>query len=61
MAELTLKDKIIAEFPELEGSELFWNNTINLVDRADGKGVVIAKWGYDKPLPKSLESYLSIL
>jgi hypothetical protein len=58
MAELTLKEKIIAEFPELEGSDLFWNNTINLVDRSDGKGVVIARWDYSKPLPESLTGYL---
>lgn len=61
MAEITLYEKVIAEFPELDGSGAFFDGTINLVDRADGKGVIIAKWGYEKPLPKSLESYLSIL
>lgn len=60
MAEVTLQEKLITEFPELAEPGAFFKGIINLVDRGDGKGVVITKWDYEKPLPKSLEAYLDI-
>lgn len=55
---MTLYEKIIAEFPELEGSMEFAMGSIRLQNDSDGTGDYIAKWEYSKPLPKALESYL---
>lgn len=53
---MTLYEKIIAEFPELEGSAEFISGCIRLQN--DGENDYIAKWEYEKPLPKSLEQFL---
>jgi hypothetical protein len=54
---MTLYEKIIAAFPELEGSSEFIMGCIKLQN--DGDGDYIAKWEYEKTLPKSLEQYLN--
>jgi len=48
-------DLIIAAYPELTDSELFWNGTIILMNDSDGQGDYIAKWEYDKPIPAGLK------
>lgn len=58
MAEKSLREKIIAEFPELDGTESFMDGTVRLLDRSDGEGAFIYAWNYSKPLPDSLASYL---
>jgi hypothetical protein len=50
---MSLYEKIIAEYPELEGSPEFINGSIRLQN--DGDGDYIAKWEYSKPLPKGLK------
>ena len=47
-------DLIIAAYPELIDSELFWDGTIILMNDSDGQGDYIAKWGYSKPIPDGL-------
>ena len=53
---MTLYETIISEYPELEGSQYFMNDTIVL--RNDGESDYIAKWNYSKPLPESLTQYM---
>jgi hypothetical protein len=50
---MTLYDKIIAEYPELEGSKSFVDGTIVLQN--DGEDDYIAVWSYSKPLPDGLK------
>lgn len=54
---MTLYEKIIAAFPELEGTKLFANGTIILQDDSDGKGAFIKEWNYSKPIPVALKAY----
>ena len=51
---MTLYEQIIAEYPELEGSNIFIKDIV-LQDDSDGLGVYIAKWDYSKPIPKGLK------
>lgn len=53
---MTLYEKIVEAFPELEMSPEFINGCIRLENSGDGDKIV--KWEYAKPLPKSLESFL---
>jgi hypothetical protein len=54
---MTLYEKIVEAFPELEMSSEFINGCIRLENSGDGDKIV--KWEYAKPLPKSLESFLA--
>lgn len=53
---MTLHEKIVEVFPELENSQEFVRGCIRLENSGDGDKIV--KWEYEKPLPKSLESFL---
>ena len=54
---MTLYEQIIEIFPELaEKPEEFVAGKIRLQN--DGQGDFIAKWEYEKPLPKSLKQFL---
>ena len=56
---MTLLEKIIAAFPELQGQyHLFTGNPILLQNDADDTGDYIAKWEYSKPIPESLQQYV---
>ena len=48
-------EKIIEVYPELINSDLFWDGTIMLQNDGDGAGDFIAKWSYEKPIPKGLK------
>jgi hypothetical protein len=54
---MTLYDMVIAEFPELEGTQSLANGTITLQDDSDGTGAYIKEWNYSKPMPESLKVY----
>lgn len=54
---MTLYEKIIAEFPELENSPEFVNGCIRLENSGDGDKIV--KWEYAKPLPIELQEFLA--
>jgi hypothetical protein len=51
---MNLYEKIIAEYPELENSDIFVNKII-LQNDSDEVGDYIAKWEYSEPLPKGLK------
>jgi len=51
---MDLYEIIIAEYPELENSNLFVDGTIILQDDSDGVGAYIAKWEYSQPIPEGL-------
>ena len=51
---MTLYEKIIAEYSELENSGLFADGTIILQNDSDGVGDYIAKWEYSQPIPDGL-------
>jgi hypothetical protein len=51
---MSLYEKIIAVYPELlETPEEFVNGSIRLQN--DGDGDYVAKWEYEKPLPKGMK------
>ena len=52
---MSLYEKIIAIYPELEGSEEIMRGTIELRNDSDGAGDYIAKWEYSKPIPEGLK------
>jgi len=53
-AKMSLYEKIIAVYPELlETPEEFVNGSIRLQN--DGDGDYVAKWEYEKPLPKGMK------
>jgi len=55
---MSLFEKIIAAFPELEGQyPLFTGNPILLQNDADGTGAYIKVWEYEKPLTEELLAY----
>jgi hypothetical protein len=54
---MTLAEQIIKAFPELEGTQVFTDGTINLQNDSDGSGDYIASWNYSKDIPKNLESF----
>ena len=49
---MSLYETIIAEYPELEGSQSFIDGTIILQN--DGEGDHLAAWNYEKPIPTGL-------
>jgi hypothetical protein len=51
---MTLYEQIVAEYPELERSELFGDGTIELFNDSDGLGDYIKTWNYSKPIPEGL-------
>jgi len=51
---MTIRETIVAAYPELEGTLAFANGTITLQDDSDGLGVYIAEWNYSEPLPEGL-------
>jgi hypothetical protein len=51
---MNLYEKIIAEYPELEGTFAFVDGVILLQDDSDGVGAYIREWNYSKPLPEGL-------
>jgi hypothetical protein len=53
-----LYEELIAALPELEDSVELKRALIELRNDADGTGDYIAKWDYDKPVPKSLAKYV---
>jgi hypothetical protein len=55
---MSLYESIVAEFPELADTEVFYNSGIKLRDDADGTDVYIYAWDYSKPIPESLKDYL---
>jgi hypothetical protein len=55
---MTLREQIIAVYPELEGTRAFVDGVIYLQDDSDGLGAYIREWNYEKPLPESLTQYL---
>jgi hypothetical protein len=52
---MTIYETIVSAYPELENSTAFVDGVITLQDDADGLGVYVAKWEYDKPLPTGLK------
>ena len=55
MTQMTLREQIIAVYPELEGTRTFAEGIILLQDDSDGFGVYIAEWNYSKPLPEGMK------
>jgi hypothetical protein len=52
---MTIYDKIISVYPELENSMEFVRGSILIQDDSDGEGDYLVKWEYDKPIPKGLK------
>ena len=52
---MSLYEKIIEIYPELENSGKFFNGTIILQNDSDGLGDFIAAWNYEKPIPEGLK------
>jgi len=50
---MTLYEKIIAAYPELDGTKSFTDGTIALQN--DGDGDYILAWNYTKPIPAGLK------
>lgn len=50
---ITLYEKIITVYPELENTKSFIDGTIILQN--DGNGDYIAEWNYAKPIPDGLK------
>lgn len=52
---MELWEKIIEAYPEINPTDNFIEFGIVLQDDADGLGAYIAKWEYEKPIPKGLK------
>ena len=52
---MTIRETIIAAYPELEGTRSFIDGTIQLQNDSDGVGDYIAAWNYTKPIPTGLK------
>jgi hypothetical protein len=52
---MTIIETILATYPELEGTDLYFTHGIKLQDDSDGAGVYIAEWSYSKPLPDGMK------
>ena len=50
---MNLYEKIIAEYPELENSDIFIDKIV-LQNDSDGVGDCVAKWDYSQPIPEGL-------
>lgn len=55
---MTLFEKIIEAFPELQGNANIDRLGIILQNDSDGTGDYIAKWEYSQPLPETLTTYM---
>ena len=55
---MTLYEKILTAFPELEGTQTFADGVILLQNDSDGTGDYIKEWNYSKPIPDDLKEYL---
>lgn len=52
---MTLYEKIVAEYRELNATDFGSFGSIALQDDSDGAGAYIAKWEYSKPIPDGLK------
>lgn len=53
---MSLYDDLIAALPELTNEDFdCQSGTILLQDDSDGQGAYIAKWEYEKPIPKGFK------
>ena len=52
---MTLYDEIIKIYPELTNDDFGHDSLIALQDDSDGLGAYIAKWDYEKPIPKGFK------
>jgi hypothetical protein len=55
---MTLYEKVLTAFPELEGTKTFADGVILLQNDSDGTGDYIKEWNYSKPIPDDLKEYL---
>ena len=51
---MTIYETIIAAYSELDGNHRIFYTDIIIQDDSDGVGAYLAKWEYDKPIPKDL-------
>jgi hypothetical protein len=51
---MTLYEKILSVYPELQDTDTFATGVILLQDDSDGIGAYIREWNYNKPLPEGL-------
>lgn len=52
---MSIYQKVIETYPELENGLEFRLGKIIIQDDSDGQGDFIAKWDYDKPIPEGLK------
>lgn len=52
---MSIYEKVIAIYPELQQGLEFRLGKIIIQDDLDGKGDYIAKWDYSKPIPEGLK------
>jgi len=52
---MSIYEKVIAAYPELEQGFEFRTGKIIIQDDSDGLGDFIAKWDYSKPIPDGLK------
>lgn len=52
---MTLYEKIVAAYPELNANDFGENAAIELRNDGDEKGDYIARWDYSLPIPKGLK------
>jgi hypothetical protein len=52
---MTIYEKVIATYPELEDSAVLRLGHIIIQNDSDGLGDYIAKWEYSKPLPEGMK------
>ena len=52
---MTIIETIVAAYPELEGTDLYFIHGIKLQDDSDGEGTYIAEWNYSQPLPEGMK------
>lgn len=50
---MTLYEKIVSVYPELENSPFFMQGIIAIQN--DGNGDYIVKWEYSKPIPEGMK------
>jgi len=53
--KMTIYETIIAAYPELANDKQIFIRGIVIQDDSDGAGAYLAKWDYDKPIPKGLK------
>lgn len=52
---MTVYEKVISTYPELENSLELDFGKIVIQDDSDGQGDYVAKWDYSKPIPEGLK------